>query len=115
MAKDHADGVQSGGAIVDLTTHPGELEHGIARARTALSESHRALIGATDEQELLDTICRIAVGVAGYSLAWVGFAEHDERKTAFGRPIVMPRRHDCGRTPWPCTVQRRTGRAALPS
>ena len=41
---------------------------------------------ATDEQELIDTICRIAVDAAGYSLAWVGFAEDDERKTV--RPVA---------------------------
>ena len=63
-----------------------ELARRIDRARTALSECNRALIRATDEQELLDAICRIAVGVAGYSLAWVGFAEDDERKTV--RPVA---------------------------
>jgi PAS domain S-box-containing protein len=88
VAKDEADGVQSGGAVVDITTHVGERElaRRIARARTALNESHRALIRATDAQELLDAICRIAVGVAGYSLVWVGFAEHDENKTV--RPVA---------------------------
>jgi len=44
------------------------------------------MIRATDEQALLSTICRIAVGTAGYSLAWVGFAEQDKRKTV--RPIA---------------------------
>ncbi|HEX7490937.1 MAG TPA: EAL domain-containing protein [Candidatus Limnocylindrales bacterium] len=41
---------------------------------------------ATDEQELLDAMCRIAVGMAGYPLAWVGFAENDEGKTV--RPVA---------------------------
>jgi PAS domain S-box-containing protein len=58
----------------------------VDRARTVLIECHRALIRATDEQELIDTVCRIAVNGAGYSLAWVGFAEHDERKTV--RPVA---------------------------
>ena len=64
----------------------GEIARRINRARTVLGECHRALIRATDEQGLLDTICRIAAGVAGYSLAWVGFAEDDERKTV--RPVA---------------------------
>ena len=78
-----AGGVQSHRKARVTTTPPdeGELARRLGRARTALSECHQALIRATDEQALLDTICRIAVGVAGYSLAWVGFAEHDERKT----------------------------------
>jgi PAS domain S-box-containing protein len=47
----------------------------------ALVECSRALTRAASEQELLDAICRIAVDMAGYSLAWVGFAQADERKT----------------------------------
>jgi PAS domain S-box-containing protein len=58
----------------------------IQRARTTLTQSNRALTHATNEQDLLDTICRIAVGLAGYSLAWVGFAVDDERKSV--RPIA---------------------------
>lgn len=79
---------RSHGKTRDIATHPDEdeLARRIGRARTALSECHQALIRATDEQALLDTICRISVGVAGYSLAWVGFAEHDERKTV--RPVA---------------------------
>jgi PAS domain S-box-containing protein len=58
----------------------------IGRAGTAIRECHRALIRATDEQELLDAICRIALDLAGYPLVWVGFAETDERKTV--RPVA---------------------------
>ena len=88
MTKDEAGGVQRRGTVGDITAHldATELARRISRARTTLSECHRALTRATDEQELLDTICRIAVGVAGYSLAWVGFAEDDERKTV--RPVA---------------------------
>ncbi|MGA3031569.1 MAG: EAL domain-containing protein [Candidatus Limnocylindrales bacterium] len=63
-----------------------ELARRIDRARSTLIECHRVLIRATDEQELLDAICRIAVGLAGYALAWVGFAEDDEGKTV--RPVA---------------------------
>ena len=85
---DEAGGVQSGGTDAHTTPQldDGELARRVERARTALIECHRALIGATDEQVLVDSICRIAVGVAGYSLAWVGFAETDARKTV--RPVA---------------------------
>jgi PAS domain S-box-containing protein len=88
VTKDETGGDESGGAVEDITTRldEGELARRIGRARTALSESHRALIRATDEQELLDAICRIAAGVAGYPLAWVGFAEHDKLRTV--RPVA---------------------------
>jgi len=36
---------------------------------------------ATDEPSLLQRICDLVVKVGGYRLAWVGYAEHDERKT----------------------------------
>ena len=87
MTIDEAGGVQSGGTARDTTAHlDDEIARRVERARAALIESHRALMRATDEQVLIDTICRIAVGVAGYSLAWVGFAETDERKTV--RPVA---------------------------
>jgi PAS domain S-box-containing protein len=88
VAKDEAGGGRWRGTVQDITTHldEGELARRTGRARTTLSECHRALIRATDEQELLDTICRIAVDVAGYSLAWVGFAGDDKRKTV--RPVA---------------------------
>ena len=88
VTKNSASGVQWRGTVGDITTRHDttELARRISRARTTLSECHRALTRATDEQELLDDICRIAVGLAGYSLAWVGFAEDDERKTV--RPVA---------------------------
>ncbi len=52
-----------------------------------LSQSNHALIHATDEQELLDDICRIIVEMGNYKLAWVGYAVHDENKTI--QPIAQ--------------------------
>jgi len=40
-----------------------------------MSQCNKAMIRARSEQELLDTMCRIAVDLGGYSLAWVGYAE----------------------------------------
>ena len=52
-----------------------------------LSDTNQALIHITDEVKLLREVCRIAVEVGGYSMAWVGFAEHDEAKT------IIPKAH----------------------
>jgi signal transduction histidine kinase len=56
------------------------------RAFKALSACSEALVRATDEQALLDAVCRIFVEVGGYRMCWVGFAERDERKTV--RPVA---------------------------
>jgi len=64
-----------------------DLEHARANllqsnlSLKALSQSNHAMIHATDEQELLDEICRIIVEVGTYSMAWVNYALHDEKKS----------------------------------
>ena len=47
----------------------------------------RALLRASDEAELLEAICRIAVDEAGYRLAWVGLVEDDAERTV--RPVAQ--------------------------
>ncbi|MBC7950471.1 MAG: PAS domain S-box protein [Rhodospirillaceae bacterium] len=59
----------------------------IDRAVTTLTRSTEALLRATDEAALLEDICRIAVDVAGYRLAWVGYARPDEQKSV--RPVAI--------------------------
>ncbi|MBC7907726.1 MAG: GAF domain-containing protein [Rhodospirillaceae bacterium] len=59
----------------------------IDRAVTTLTRSTEALLRATDEAALLEDICRIAVDVAGYRLAWVGYARPDEMKSV--RPVAI--------------------------
>lgn len=51
-----------------------------------LSQSNQALLHATDETNLFNDVCRIAVEVGGYLLAWIGIAEQDEAKTV--RPVA---------------------------
>ncbi len=53
----------------------------LARAQRMLSACNEALIRATEEQQLLQRICTIAVDIGGYLLAWVGFAQDDADKT----------------------------------
>jgi len=56
------------------------------RALRLLSHCNSAVVHATDEKELLNEVCRIAVGQAGYQFAWVGYADHDEACTV--RPVA---------------------------
>src|SRR5664279_2925428 len=58
----------------------------LVREHRAVSICHQTLMRAVDEQILLDDICRIVCEEAGYRMAWVGFAEHDEAKSV--RPVA---------------------------
>ena len=59
----------------------------INRALSALRTCSQILIRATDETMLLRKTCQAIVEVAGYRLAWIGLAEHDEHKTV--RPVAQ--------------------------
>ncbi len=58
-----------------------------SRALRMLSDSNQALIRISDEKALLEEVCRIAVRVGGFCLAWVGIVEHDEGRTL--RPVAQ--------------------------
>ena len=53
----------------------------VNRALKMLSECNHALVRAANEENLLHSICQIAVEEGGYRLAWVGIAMQDEKKT----------------------------------
>jgi PAS domain S-box-containing protein len=59
----------------------------ISRALRLVSRSNLTLVRLTDETTVLNEVCRIAVDVGGYRMAWIGFAEQDERKTV--RPAAQ--------------------------
>jgi PAS domain S-box-containing protein len=52
-----------------------------ARALEMLSLCNRALTRMDDERQLLAEICRLAVEVGGYRMAWVGYAREDEARS----------------------------------
>jgi PAS domain S-box-containing protein len=58
-----------------------EALHRLNRELRAISDCNQVLLRATDEQSLLREICRIVRDEAGYRVAWVGYAEHDETKS----------------------------------
>lgn len=59
----------------------------INRAYQALSGGIQVVLRATDENRLLQDICRLIVETGGYRLAWVGFAEQYGHKTV--RPVAQ--------------------------
>ncbi|WP_158240456.1 ATP-binding protein [Telmatospirillum siberiense] len=62
---------------VELEARERELLR-VNRALATLTRATEALIRATDEQQLLNEICRILVEVGSYAFAWVGYVQHDD-------------------------------------
>src|SRR5271166_4359934 len=56
------------------------------RELRAISDCNQALLRATDEQSLLQEICRIVCEEAGYRMAFVAYAEDDDAKSV--RPVA---------------------------
>jgi signal transduction histidine kinase/sensor domain CHASE-containing protein len=77
--------------VLRISTAREEEVHQRIKTEAALRQTNRALrlftlcntlvVKARDEASLLKDLCRIAVDSAGYRMAWVGRAEHDERRT----------------------------------
>ncbi|MFA4917853.1 MAG: GAF domain-containing protein [Thermodesulfovibrionales bacterium] len=59
----------------------------VNRALKTLSECNQVLVRATEESDLLNSICRLIVEIGEYRLVWVGYAEQDEAKTV--RPVAQ--------------------------
>jgi PAS domain S-box-containing protein len=77
------------GGNIDITAQKRvEIEMGrVNRALRLVSGSNLALVHIADEASVLQEVCRLAVEVGGYQMAWIGLAEQDERKTV--RPIAQ--------------------------
>jgi PAS domain S-box-containing protein len=57
------------------------------RTLQTLYQCNQALVRATEEYELLQSVCRILVEVGGLRMAWVGYRELNEEKTV--RPVAQ--------------------------
>ena len=57
------------------------------RTLQTLYQCNQALVRATEEYELLRSVCRILVEVGGLRMAWVGYREFNEDKTV--RPVAQ--------------------------
>jgi len=64
----------------DITARKSAEEHlrRLARARKVMVECNRALVRATDEENLFLNMCQIVVETGGYCAASVGLKRHDE-------------------------------------
>jgi PAS domain S-box-containing protein len=64
-----------------------EMELGrLNRTLKAMSNSNLAMLRATDEQGLLNEVCRIITEDCGHAMVWVGLAEHDENRSV--KPVA---------------------------
>jgi transcriptional regulator with GAF, ATPase, and Fis domain len=59
----------------------------VNRILQTLYQCNHALVRATNEHELLQSVCQILVEVGGIRMAWVGVCEDDPQKTV--RPVAM--------------------------
>lgn len=59
----------------------------LSRAFNLLRKCSSALVRAKNEQDLLADICRLAIEVGGYKMAWVGFACNNTDKTV--KPVAQ--------------------------
>jgi response regulator RpfG family c-di-GMP phosphodiesterase len=73
-------------AEVEVRKEAEELLSNLNLELTMLSDCIHAVVRATDEQSLIQEICRIIVEVGGYQMAWVGFAEQDIEKSV--KPVA---------------------------
>jgi diguanylate cyclase (GGDEF)-like protein len=80
------------GMADELLRRQQRIEHAngaLVRAQRTLEtliDINRVLLSAEQEREMLETMCSLLAEVGGYCLVWVGYAEHDERKTL--RPVA---------------------------
>ena len=72
--------------LVQFVQQTSEALERLNRELRAISNCNQVLLRATDEQSLLQEICRIVCEEAGYRVAWVGYAEYDEAKSV--RPVA---------------------------
>ena len=88
VLNDAGDVVQLVGTAMDITDRKRveETLRRLNRELRAISNCNQILLRATDEQSLLEEICRIVCEEAGYRMAWVGYAEHDEARSV--RPVA---------------------------
>lgn len=50
---------------------------GMRRSLQMLYQCNRALIRATEEYELLQSVCQILVDVGGLRMVWIGYRQFD--------------------------------------
>jgi len=100
-----------GPEIKQDSSHAQELVR-VSRSLATFTRATEVLIHATDEQQLLNDVCRTMVETGGFLLAWIGYLQHDDDRSIwpvarFGKDsgyIAQARlnwnpRHDRGQGP----------------
>jgi diguanylate cyclase (GGDEF)-like protein len=85
------DLMQGGGELEELGRTFEDMAgalHRIDRARKTLSEVKRLVLHATDEQALLQEVCRIIVMHVGYRVSYIVYAGEDEQR------LLKPMAHE---------------------
>lgn len=114
------------GTVRDVTQRK-QAEQRLAwtnRSLKMLSRCNEALIRLDDEPRLLDEVCRLAVEVGGYRMAWVGYAQdggerlirpmaHAGQEQGYLSEITLSWRDDDPRGRGPAGRAVRTGRATV--
>ncbi len=80
---------QSDALLAEALRASERVEEKLARLNRTLrtvNECNKALVRATEEYELLRSVCQILVDVGGLRMAWVGYREFDENRTV--RPVA---------------------------
>ena len=75
--------IRSIGTVQDITEQylTAQSLKRLNRSLRVLSACNEIMMRATNEEELLNNVCRIIVEISGYRLAWVGFSEPNEART----------------------------------
>jgi PAS domain S-box-containing protein len=87
------DGTARPYAICGIATDITELKQaeeklaGLNRTLQTLYQCNQALVRATEEYELLRSVCRTLVEAGGLRMAWVGYREDNEGKTV--KPVAQ--------------------------
>ena len=72
---------------VDLPPTVEETLAGMRRNLQTLYQCNRALIRATEEYELLQSVCQILVDVGGLRMVWIGYRQFDQENSI--RPVAI--------------------------
>jgi PAS domain S-box-containing protein len=83
VVKNQDKAVRLIGAFQDITERKkSEIDLAwVNRALQMLGKCNELLIHIKNETQLITEVCRIAVVIGGYRMAWVGYAENDEYKS----------------------------------
>ena len=80
---DNGKAAQIAGRLIDITDRK-QMEnqlYKLNRSFRTISKCNQTVFQTTNENELLNDICRIVVEIGGYELAWVGYAQNDSEKS----------------------------------